>query len=74
MSGFAMPCKDQPSKDPTGIPPSIHMHLGRGLSSLVRSRHTSCFDIDALRDEHVEQLRPSFSESDLESELKLEQE
>ncbi len=53
----------QPSKDSTGIPPSIHMHLGRGLSSLVRSRHTSCFDLD----QHVELLRPSFSESDLSS-------
>ncbi len=58
---------DQPSKAAMGIPPSVHMHLGRGLSSHFRSRHTSCFDLDAYKDEDMGQLRPSFSESDLSS-------
>ena len=55
------------SKEQKVFPPSVHMHLGRGLSSLARSNHSSCLDLDSWRDEDMQTVRPSFSESDLSS-------
>jgi hypothetical protein len=70
MSSVAMSpmaCTVQSSNETKVFPPSAHMHLGRGLSSRAKSRHTSCFDLDTCRDEDMLPVRPSLSESDLSS-------
>uniref|UniRef100_A0A7S0QD48 Uncharacterized protein n=1 Tax=Cryptomonas curvata TaxID=233186 RepID=A0A7S0QD48_9CRYP len=68
MSNVGMgPCNTQSSKELKVFPPSVHMHLGRGLSSLAKSKHSSCFDLDTCRDEDMQPIRPTFSESDLSS-------
>ena len=45
------------------------MRLGRGLSNIVKSKHSSCFDMGACFDEDMGQggARQSFSESDISS-------
>jgi hypothetical protein len=50
---------------PTSLPPpSLHMHLGRGLSSLAKSRHRFLL-FDSQEEENDEEVQTALSESDL---------
>jgi hypothetical protein len=53
------------SQGDIAYPESSHMRLGRGLSSLVKSRHSSCFDMGLCYDKELVMAQTSLSESDL---------
>ena len=55
------------SQGEAAYPESSHMRLGRGLSSLAKSRHSSCFDMELCYDKELDMAQTSLSESDLSS-------
>jgi hypothetical protein len=54
-----------PTSESVTFPPSLHMRLGHGLTSMSKFKHVSCRDVGIDNEDITHCLRPSLSESDL---------